>query len=242
MQTDRGSRGIAICDAKQETLAELEKLIMQICKDTRQDVQMYQFHSGETLLEAIAKVSIVFLGIQLGEMDGIEIGRIIKQKKPECRIILVTGNESRYKDAFRIQAFRFVTKPFEREEVEEALEAALNTFVGTESIELYRARTLYEVRQKDIKYVKAFNGYTEFAVQESIFRKDISMDALKEQLDMRTFYRINRQYIVNMHWIQKYENGTLLLANQEFKVSRRKRSDFEKVYMDYEINYRKIIF
>ena len=122
------------------------------------------------------------------------------------------------------------------------MEAALNTFLGTESIGLYRARTLYEVRQKDIKYVKAFNGYTEFAVQESIFRKDISMDALKEQLDMRTFYRINRQYLVNMHWIQKYKNGTLLLANQEFQVSRRKRSDFEKVYMDYELNYRKNIF
>lgn len=230
---------IALCDDQQKALEELEEYVRHIGETLQQDFEIQIFHSGEELLEAPESPAIIFLDIEMEGIDGIETGRRMKQKNPECKIIMATGNENRYKDAFRIQAFRFITKPFEKEEIDEALKAVLGTFVGTDIIELYRARNLYQIRQLDIKYAKAYNGYTEFAVQESIFRKESSLDALQKILDTRTFYRINRQYMVNMYWIQHYDNGILTIDDQTFKVSRRKRSDFEKKYVDYDIKYRR---
>lgn len=238
MQTPKKEKVIALCDDQQEVLEELEANIRYIEKKLQQNFEIQMFHSGEELLEASNNPDILFLDIEMDGMDGIETGRKIKQKNPQCKIIMATGNDNRYKDAFRIQAFRFITKPFEVEEIEEALKAVLDLFVGTDIIELYQARTLHQIRQLDIKYIRAYNGYTEFLVQQNIFRKDMSLDTLQEILDMRTFYRINRQYIVNMYWIQNYDNGILTIDNQIFKVSRRKRSDFEKVYVNYDIKYR----
>lgn len=239
MKTEKCDRVIALCDDQPEVLGDLERHIRQISEEMQQDFEIYKFCSGEELLEEIEKISIVFLDIEMDGMDGIETGRIIKQKKPECKIIMASGKENRFKEAFRIQAFRFITKPFEDGEIKEALEAVLDSFVGTKTMELYRKRITYQVRQLDIKYIKAFNGYTEFAVQEGIFRRDISLDALEEVLDMRIFYRINRQYIINMHWIQKYSDGMVVVGDKNIRVPRRKKSDFTRSYIDYDIKYRR---
>ena len=239
MKTEKCDRVIALCDDQPEILEDLERHIRQVGEEIQWEFEIWKFRSGQELLEEIEKISIVFLDIEMDGMDGIETGRIIKRKKPECKIIISSGKENRFKEAFRIQAFRFITKPFENEEIKEALEGVLDSFVGTRIMELYRKRTSYQVRQLDIKYIKAFNGYTEFAVQEGIFRKDTSLDALEEMLDMRTFYRVNRQYIINMHWVQKYTDGMLVVGDKNIRVPRRKKSDFERTYIDYDIKYRR---
>lgn len=239
MKSEEYGRVIAICDDQQAVLDELERYIKQIGDELKQNFKICKYHSGEELLEEIESISIVFLDIEMNGMDGIETGRMIKQKNSECKIIMATGNENRFKEAFRIRAFRFVTKPFEIAEIAEALEAVLDTFVGTNMMELYRERTPYHIRQLDIKYVRAFNGYTEFAVQEEKFRRDTSLDALEEVLDTRTFYRVNRQYIVNLYWVQKYSDGTLAVGDKYIRIPRRKKSDFEKKYIDYDIKYRR---
>lgn len=61
---------------------------------------------------------------------------------------MATGWTEYFKDAFKIGAFRFVTKPFEKKEIKEALEAFLKTKIGMETIGLYRERNKYTFFKK----------------------------------------------------------------------------------------------
>ena len=61
-------------------------------------------------------------------MDGIETGKeYLKQLKDrrDCKIIMASGAIERFKEVFKIQPFRFITKPFSLEEMEEVIEETL---------------------------------------------------------------------------------------------------------------------
>lgn len=56
---------------------------------------------------------------------------------------------------------------------------------------------------------------------------------------MRMFARVQRKYIVNMRWINRYHNGVVSVAGVEIAVSRRKKKEFEKQYITYDIRYKR---
>ena len=229
---------IGICDDQKEIVIELKKMLEAYLSAQNCSYELYLFLNGESLLGQIDKINVVFLDIEMPRMDGIELGRKIKQINPECKIIMATGRVDRFKEAFRIHAERFITKPFEKAEVEEALRAVALRNFGEETIELYYLRNLYKICQRDISYIVAYNGYTEFVVDDKVFRKETSLNEVECMLDERIFFRINRKCMINMQWIQVYSGGVIRIGGKEFEVSRRRRKDFEQKYIEFDLRYR----
>lgn len=229
---------IGICDDRQEAVLVLQKYIEDVMHRRKEDWEIRSFSSGGELLQKIEELSIVFLDIEMPNLDGIETGREILKRNPDCKIIMATGIQERFKEAFQIRAVRFVTKPFQKEEVEEALNAALSRVWEQTTIELTFNRISYQIYQKEITYVRAFNGYTEYAVDGQWMRKEITLDEAEKLLDDRVFARVSRQFIVNLAYVRNYENGSFLLGDKKFQVARRIKKDFEQKYMEYDLRYR----
>ena len=68
-------------------------------------------------------------------------------------------------------------------------------------------------------------------------RKDISLKRLMEILDSRLFYQIDRRYVVNLLHVSSYQNGEIIVGEEKFIVSRRRRKEFEKVYREFDVTY-----
>lgn len=100
-------------------------------------------------------------------------------------------------------------------------------------IRLYKNRIAYEILQRDVLYVSAYNGYIEAKVGKQTLRRDISLKKLESLLDPAIFYRINKSCIVNMLKIENYENGKIKLDEFHFDVARRKRKNFESVFQNF---------
>lgn len=229
---------IGICDDRQEAVLVLQKYIEDVMHKRKEDWEIRSFSSGGELLQKIEELSIVFLDIEMPNLDGIETGREILKRNPDCKIIMATGIQERFKEAFQIRAVRFVTKPFQKEEVEEALNAALSRVWEQKTIELSMKRISYQIYQKEIAYVRAFNGYTEYAVDGQWMRKEVTLEDAEKLLDDRVFARVSRQFLVNLAYVQDYKDGTFWLGNKRFQVSRRLKKDFEKHYIEYDLRYR----
>ena len=229
---------IGICDDRQEAVLVLQKYIEDVMHKRKEDWEIRSFSSGGELLQKIEELSIVFLDIEMPNLDGIETGREILKRKPDCKIIMATGIQERFKEAFQIRAVRFVTKPFQKEEVEEALNAALSRVWEQKTIELSMKRISYQIYQKEIAYVRAFNGYTEYAVNGQWMRKEVTLEDAEQLLDARIFVRISRQFLVNLAYVRNYKNGSFLLGDKKFQVARRIKKEFEQKYMEYDLRYR----
>lgn len=229
---------IGICDDRQEAVFELKKYIEASLHEREEICEIRCFSSGNELLHNIEELTMVFLDIDMPELDGIQTGREILKRNPNCRIIMATGMVERFKEAFQIKAVRFVTKPFILAEVKEALSTVLSNFLEQKTVDLYLNRNVYQILQSEIVYVRAINGYTEYAVNGRWMRKNITLEEAAKLLDDKIFAKADRQHIVNLTYIENYKNGSFLLDNKKFQVSRRLKKAFEKHYIEYDLRYR----
>jgi len=229
---------IGICDDQKIVADKLLKDVEEIVAQKGIDAECRVFYSASKLIEEIEAYSIVFLDIEMPEIDGIEAGKIIKKINPKCKIVMATARIERVAESFHFQAFRFVRKPFVIEELEEALVNATREVLGETEIELFLDWNSHMIKQKDICFIIAFNGYSEYHVGKQVFRKDTSLKNAEKELDPRLFCRINRECIVNLGKIEETGDAELIVCGVKISISKRRKTEFLKSYIEYDINYR----
>ena len=237
-EEERNMLQIAICDDVVEQTFMLQMFIREYFERDHAEYMLSIFSFGEELLQNVRQLDIVFLDIEMPGQDGIETGRKIRYMNCKCRIIMATVMVERMKDAFFIEAFRFIVKPFDCSEVMEALDACMKRVLGSAHLSLYYNRIEYEVHQSEIQYVVTYDSYCEYRVKNKMLRSEDSLRKLEKQLDKRLFFRIHRKYIVNMAQVQSYQNGILRMKDVKLPVSRRRKKDFEHAYMEFDLKYR----
>ena len=233
-----GQLRIGICDDEEMILKTLYGLVEQAVRKTGLEFEILVFSSGKDLLQQAEELEIAFLDIEMPEVDGIETGRMLRQRNSECEIIMATGIEKRYKEAFHVRALRFVTKPFEPSEIEEAIEACLKRRIGIETVDVYRNRNFCQVHQKDIVYVISYGSYVELLAKGKRFRKEASMEEMEKILETQLFFRADRKYLVNFGHVDDYKNGIVTIGKEDIKVSRRSKKEFERAYIEFDLKYR----
>ncbi|WP_353092917.1 response regulator [Tissierella praeacuta] len=74
---------IAICDDESSICNQLEEILDMLEKGFSKKLQIDIFYSGEELCSYLSKdnyYDIIFLDIELKEMNGVEVGQVIRDK------------------------------------------------------------------------------------------------------------------------------------------------------------------
>lgn len=228
---------IAVCDDVAEVAGLVGDIIKEISLQWEKKWNVNIYSSGEELLKEIEKMDVVFLDIEMPGMNGIEIGRTIQNINPQCHIIMQTG-ETRYaNDAFKINAIRYLVKPIDRSDLEEALKEVEERKPGNVCIEVFRNRVRYEIREREICFVKAMGSYCQIHSGDRVFRKDSSMNEMQKLLDGKLFFRIHREYIVNMKKISDITGKEIMVGEHKLPVSARNMKSFEKAFIEFDLKY-----
>lgn len=104
--------------AVDDEIISLKNLELKLKKAVPQH-SVFSFTSPESSLDWIKdnNPDIAILDIDLGKMNGLDLGRQIKEKRPECAIIFLTGYEKYAVSAFKIKASGYLLKPVNTEDL-----------------------------------------------------------------------------------------------------------------------------
>ena len=228
-----------ICDDDEVVHETVENYLKEYAQSKSIQISVISYYSSDELLEKKDYLNMLFLDIEMPGKDGIELGHILKEKGVDYKIVMLSGMVDRYKEAFKINAFRFVSKPISKKELFLAIDDVMELMEGTETLIAYKDGNSYSIKQKDIVYIEAVSsgiiacvGNTEFTIYKPL-------SELMDELNGKLFFRSHRSYIVNIHKIQEIlKNQILMINGQKALLSRRDRKALVQAYVEYDIKRR----
>lgn len=123
---------IAICDDDVKFAGRLEEMLIDYAKKCQIKIKIEVFLDGLELLESIKNqkelYDIIFLDIEMKDLNGIEVAKKIRSFDERCLIIYVTSYQSYAIEAYEVQPFRFIVKPINESILYKYWEAALDKF------------------------------------------------------------------------------------------------------------------
>ena len=230
---------IGLCDDEKYIHDIVEKLLKTYADQNGIVCQLVHYNSGYEVLEEKHVLDFLFLDIEMPELDGIETAYKLRDRGVDCKIVMLTAREDRYREAFKIGAFRFVPKPIAEKEFFRTIDEIREHMVGMTKVEVHRDGVAYSIMQRDIIYVEGNRDSTLIYTRDVEYRSEKSLANWKELLDDRMFFQCHRSYIVNMGKVEEIEKSkVLLVTGEKVEVSKRQRISFLHAFIEYDTRRR----
>lgn len=208
----------------------------------------------EFLSNTERQIDLIFLDIHLGDDISFNIFDKIKVKTP---IIFTTAYDQYAIQAFKVNSVDYLLKPVNKNDLREALakfydhrkepqaidyQKLLSGFQSGESayqkrFMVYKGDKVKSIKVAEIAYFFAEGKYVYLVAHEGQeYLVDYTLDKLQSNLDPTHFFRINRQYVIQISAIQEmiaFSKGRLKiilapLSKKEAIVSTDRAGDFKK--------------
>lgn len=212
---------IAICDDEISICEQLEVILEKLSREFLEGLEWDVFYSGEELCSHLDKnnyYDIIFLDIKLKEMNGVEVGHIIRNAmlNETTQIVYISGKETYAMELFKLRPLDFIIKPFDYQVIKGIINLALRTIKIDYAIFQYKIGTItYNILTKDILYFESKNRKI---IMHGVKRTETFYGKLKdvhEKLKKYRFIKIHKSYLVNYNHIVKLEYQQVTLSNKK---------------------------
>jgi len=204
-----------------------------------------RFSNAVEALKAIhaQKIDVVFLDIQMPDLNGIELARVLDNSKAnKPRIIFTTAYNQFALEGYKVDALDYLLKPFNYEEFLHAANKALayaellekshtpvaNTPVAAAAEERIENEYLFlkveyqlvRIALNDILYIEGLKDYVKVWLK-SAEKPTLSLTSLKsleEKLPSKRFMRVHRSFIVSLDKINSITRNALQIGKINIAV------------------------
>ncbi|MGQ9621600.1 MAG: LytR/AlgR family response regulator transcription factor [Bacteroidales bacterium] len=158
-------------------------------------------------------IELVFLDIQMPEMDGFDfIGSI----ETPPNIIIVSSSEAYARRAFDVNVIDYLLKPITYSRFCKAIDKMIKYYSRKEpsnpveeEIFIKKGSSLVKIKIKEVMYVEALENYVTLNTRDDRFTIHFTMKAIENHLPSDFFVRVHRSYIVNKGMIQAIKENSL---------------------------------
>lgn len=231
-------------DFARETLCDLLSIYsnIEIIKTIKDSITAIKYI-------ATLKPDLVFLDINMPNKDGFSVMNEIVELNIQTEVIFVTAHQEFLMKALKQNAFDYIIKPINKNELNEAIErfsAKTNTnneqlkrdatanLIKEEKIILKNSHGSLYLKPDDIIYLNAEGCYTYINLidgKTETISKNIG--SIENLFPTQNFYRISRSVIINLKYISKINRLKRLVflninnTHIELKASKERLYDLE---------------
>ena len=239
---------IVVCD---DDMADLERAVNMLHKIfTSQKIAYHieKFVSANQMLENISNVDIGILDISMEELNGIKLGRTLKEKFPDVKLVYITSYEEYCMQVINeVHAFSFLCKPLEYDKLETQMLELLDQLpdTGAEK-DFYKVTDSNEKEYLSIKLKLRDILYFEYikrsrkvliALSDITYEYDCIFEKLVEELQPYDFVVNCRGNLVNLRHIEKIKGFLLQCILQAADI----KNVNEMMLYCLEVTFSKII-
>jgi two-component system LytT family response regulator len=193
------------------------------------------------------KVDLIFLDINIPNLDGMSLGKIINKFEDKPDIVFITAYKEYALEAFEIQAVDYILKPYSEDRIintlkrlekkfNEKQEKRENNGVVKSKITLWKDGKMIVVNVNDIYYCETKERETLVYTEDGEYVANMNITSFLKELPQERFFRSHRSYIINIDkveeiipWFNNTYNVKLKDLEVEIPVSRSNVKKFRKM-------------
>ena len=219
-----------------------------------------QFYSGEKALPAIEKdpPDLILLDIMIeGDLDGIQVGKIIRRKFNIPFIFLTSySDKATIERAKEADPAAYLVKPFDEQDLQPAIEIALHNYAkkqalaevqqkeeaenseteSNEAEELFIHDTFFvkhkgrflKVGIQEILWAEAMDNYTYIQTSKEKYLLSSTLKKVENKLHKHAFLRVHRSYLINLEHISSIEDQYLIIHRERIPIGNTYRAELMK--------------
>lgn len=175
------------------------------------------YDGREALVKATdGRYDAIFLDVRMPELDGIELGRVLRRFATPPQLVFVSAYDSAAVDAFELHAVDYLRKPVSRHRVEEALDRvtaaaaepsrangsqrqAMASDVDVVAVANVRGGGTRLLARSDILYAQAHGDYVRIVTADGRYLLRATITELQQRWEPFGFVRVHRQFTANLH-------------------------------------------
>ncbi|AKN30524.1 LytTR family transcriptional regulator [Clostridium carboxidivorans P7] len=207
-----------------------------------------EFEDGIEVLKFIQQneVDVIFLDINIPSLDGVLLAKNISKFSKKPYIVFITAYREHAVEAFEIEAFDYILKPYSESRIISMLKKLEMTFNHenvslhnnpiSNKINLWKNEKIIVVDMDDIYYCAAKERITCVFTKHEEYSVNVSISEFYNTLPKDKFFKSHRSYIVNITkireiipWFNNTYNLRLQDIDYEVPVSRSNIKEFKQI-------------
>lgn len=173
---------------------------------------------------------LVFLDIDMPEINGLEVGKKLKGFNPQTDIIYLSQREDLVFDTLQLHPFGFIRKSRIIQDFASVLELFVNTALNTnrenKKITISCKTETISADIDQVMYIEGNRNYQTFYLKDgSKFDARVLMSELENKLKENGFIRVHKGYLVNYLFIRMIGTNEVKLTNNKVLPLSSKRKD-----------------
>lgn len=225
---------IAICDDEIKYVNDAERHLKQYFSEHGLTLNLYKYSNGTDLLNSNKNFDIVFLDIEMPDINGIELGKKLQSSNPDLVLIYITAYNHYLDDALDLGITRFFDKPIDSKRFYKGLDKAIEKLDKTEiQIHLKDSNNgIATVKMNDIIMVEIENRKTKITTKDTVYHSKSNIKSWRERLNKSYFESPHNSYIVNTNYITYFCKEYIILDEKyNVPISYPRRVEFKKKFM-----------
>lgn len=222
---------IAICEDERCMLSELNNLIAGENRsiDTYTDAAdlLVQYEQGR-------RYDVVFTDIVMNELDGMTLCEKLREYDKAVFLVAITNYIEYAPKGYENGVFRYLLKPVTKEDIEQVMEKIQEAGQKSRKIVIESFQGQKVISGEDILYVEVSGRYLDIYCENDKFTIMKSLKDFEEEWNDGRFYKIHRNYLVNLERVCEFNTSEVKLDNgTKLQISRRQSACFKETLMKY---------
>ena len=229
---------IAICDNEHMIQETVKQYIKQYEKNYQKKYEITCFKSGEELLNTHERFQLIFLDIEMENMNGMETAERIRETDVDVVIVILSGYAKYKHKAYSLHVFDYLDKPFKEKDIYHVLQE-VERYHSKQDYTYFSLRTkqgFIKLKQEEIVFIEYRNRTTWIHTMAKSYETTYTIAQLMEKLEDYDFYSPHRAFIVNLYHVSSYTSTIITLDNHtrtEIPISQLKTKEFKERILQY---------
>lgn len=227
---------IAIVEDSPADAGVLSEYVRRALQECGQTCEISVFERSSAFLTGYrGNFGIVFMDIELPDIDGMEAAKQLRKVDPDVVLIFVTNMSQYAVGGYAVDAMDFMVKPVSYDNLRLKILRALKHIERrkAEKLTIQGKTGVQVVSIPSIKYVEVFNHKLTIYTVDGTVTAAGSLGKIEEKLEGFPFSRCNNCYLVNLDYVTGVDGYTAYVGKDAIAVSRARKKQFLKDIADH---------